>query len=101
MTEKKEVYNKARFKEIEKYPEFSPADFREKLKKFPDLEKKIDDAVDIVYDLQQRLKFYTAVVGMRELELKCAVLGGLTKEEIEKYDKLMEIKYEPRLQSVQ
>lgn len=88
MTEEKKIY--VEFKTIEKYPDMSPAEFRETVKKFQDIGDQIDALVDEVYAKTQVVKKAQIALMMKQLELKAAVFGGLVKEENEKYTQLKE-----------
>lgn len=91
-----------KFKTVEKYDELSPMEIRLKMKEHTDITDFMDQCVDKVYQLQQRIKFYNALMSVKQLELKSLIFGGLTKEDQEAYVKLRkEAKYEPGLQSIQ
>ena len=88
MTEEKKVY--CEFKTLDKYPEMSPAQFREKVKGFKDIGDEIDALVDDVYAKTMEVKKKQIALMMKQIELKAAVYGGLVKEENEKYTQLKE-----------
>lgn len=78
------------FKVLKNYKEMSPAEFREKMKKFQDIGDQIDALVDDVYAKTQVVKNAQIALAMKQIELKASIFGGLVKEDNEKYNQLKE-----------
>ena len=86
----KELKNVGRFKLVKVYPEMSPADVRARMESTfcKSLEDKMNKIADELYELNLKGKVLASRGGLIQLELKAAILGGLIKEDIEKYDNL-------------
>lgn len=84
--EEKKVY--VEFQTLDKYPDMSPSEFRDRLKNNQELSDALDKVQDEFYEQAQVLKKIQIRVAMKQLELKAAIMKGLIKDENEKYTQL-------------